>query len=372
MPLRLFALALVAALPLALRADPPAVREAPFHGYAKAVELTRGPAKAVLCPQVGGRVLSFSVGGSEALWLDPAEKAWKPGQPPPSSAGRFDYGPELTVAPHPKAWAGEWAAVVKDGSATLTSPEGDPSGIRVAREFKLVPHGTTVGLLCKQTLTNAGAEVREVCHWGRSFSPGGGICVIPLGDRPSRFPSRYAMYEDGATINVRATDPNIRERVLIDNAEQLPYSFAGIAADAAAGGGTWQVRTERVNLDTADYTLDGCASRVAVERKSLADLFGTIGKGRGRFIRELERLADYTFAAVVVEAEWSTVVNTPPMHSRLDPKTVYRSVLAWQQRFPRVHWWFVPGREWGEVTTFRILERYLKEQAEQNFRKPLP
>lgn len=212
MPLRLFALALVAALPLALRADPPAAREVPFHGYAKAVELTHGPAKAVLCPQVGGRVLSFAVGGAEAMWLDPAEKGWKPGQPPPSSAGRFDYGPELTVAPHPKAWAGEWAAAVRDGSATLTSPDGDPGGIRVAREFTLVPHGGTVGLLCKQTLTNAGQEVREVCHWGRSFSPGGGICVIPLGDRPSRFPARYAMYEDGATINVRATDPNVRER----------------------------------------------------------------------------------------------------------------------------------------------------------------
>jgi hypothetical protein len=51
-----------------------------------------------------------------------------------------------------------------------------------------------------------------VCHWGRSFSPGGGICVVPLGDRPSRFPSKYAMYEDGAVINVRPKDDNIRER----------------------------------------------------------------------------------------------------------------------------------------------------------------
>jgi hypothetical protein len=61
-------------------------------------------------------------------------------------------------------------------------------------------------------MTNVSKDVREVCHWGRSFSPGGGICVIPLGDRPSRFPSKYAMYEDSAIINVRATDPNIRER----------------------------------------------------------------------------------------------------------------------------------------------------------------
>ena len=66
--------------------------------------------------------------------------------------------------------------------------------------------------MCKQTIRNIGDEVREVCHWGRSFSPGGGICVIPLGDRPSRFPSKYAMYEDSAIINVRNKDEKIRER----------------------------------------------------------------------------------------------------------------------------------------------------------------
>lgn len=193
-------------------ADEPVARVAPFHGYARAVEMKLGKAKVVLCPQAGGRVLEFSIDGKDAMWLDPAEKDWQPGKPGPSSAGRFDYGPELVVTPHPKTWGGEWAAEVgKDGSVKLTGPAED-AGIRVTREFKFVTHGTAVGLACKQTLTNTGKETREVCHWGRSFSPGGGICVVPLGDRPSRFPSKYAMYEDGAVINVRATDEKIRER----------------------------------------------------------------------------------------------------------------------------------------------------------------
>ncbi len=203
----------VAAVTAALPAQEPSARETAFHGYTKAVELKHGDTRAVLCPQVGGRVLEFSANGADAMWLDPAEKSWQPGQGSPSSAGRFDYGPELTVAPHPKAWGGEWTAeVTKANTAKLTSPAGDPSGIRLVREFKLVAHAGGVGLNCQQIMTNIGTEVREVCHWGRSFSPGGGICVIPLGDRPSRFPSRYAMYEDGAIINVRAKDDNIRER----------------------------------------------------------------------------------------------------------------------------------------------------------------
>lgn len=194
-------------------AEEPTAREVAFHGYTKAVELKLGKARAVLGPQAGGRVLEFSVGGTDALWLDDAEKKWQPGKPPPSGAGRFDYGPELTVRPHPKAWAGEWTAeITKEQSAKLTSPADDPAGIRLVREFRLVPHGENVGLSCTQTLTNVSKETREVCHWGRSFSPGGGICVIPLGDRPSRFPSKFALYEEGTLINVKARDENIRER----------------------------------------------------------------------------------------------------------------------------------------------------------------
>src|SRR5262249_52985142 len=178
----------------------------------RAVELRLGKTRAVLCPQAGGRVLEFSVGGIDAMYLDEAEKNWKPGKPLPMSAGRFDYGPELTVAPHPKAWAGEWAAeITKANTAKLPSPRGG-AGIRLVGEFRLVAHGEAVGLSCKQTMITTSKGTLEVCHWGRSFSSGGGICVVPLGDRPSRFPGKYAMYEEGAIINVKASDGQIRER----------------------------------------------------------------------------------------------------------------------------------------------------------------
>jgi hypothetical protein len=207
------AIALLLGTPGGVSGEEPTAREVAFHNYTKAVELRLGKARAVLCPQAGGRVLEFSVDGTDAMWLDDAEKVWKPGKPGPITAGRFDYGPELTAARHPKAWAGEWAAeVTKANTVKLTSPADDPGGIRLVREFRLVRHGGSVGLSCTQTMTNVSKETREVCHWGRSFSPGGGICVVPLGDRPSRFPSKYAMYEEGAVINVRAKDGNIRER----------------------------------------------------------------------------------------------------------------------------------------------------------------
>jgi hypothetical protein len=210
-----------AADPAKEESKPPATlkaRIAPFHGYTKAIELMGGGARVVLCPEVGGRVLEFSVDGMDALFLDEAEKAWQPGRPTQSSAGRFDYGPELTVIPHPKLWSGEWTGeITGDDSARLTSPKDEAAGIQLIRDFQLAGSGKDKAnapfhLVCTQTIHNISKEVREVCHWGRSFSPGSGICLIPLGDRPSRFPSKYAMYEDSAIINVRNTDDKIRER----------------------------------------------------------------------------------------------------------------------------------------------------------------
>src|SRR5262245_64880928 len=102
----LLALTLISARDAA--AEEPTARDLAFHGYTKAVELKLGKTRAVLCPQAGGRVLEFSVDGVDAMYLDDGEKDWRPDKAGPITAGRFDYGPELTVAPHPKAWAGEW------------------------------------------------------------------------------------------------------------------------------------------------------------------------------------------------------------------------------------------------------------------------
>lgn len=196
-----------------------------YYGYTEAVELKSRSVRAVLCPQAGGRVLEFSIEGKNALYLDELEKSWQPGRQTPISAGRFDYGPELTVAPHPAIWSGRWSAEITGPcSARLASPRDPMAGIQLIRDFALealdqgVPRETQrdvsirTRLSCKQTIINISNETREVCHWGRSFSPGGGICLVPLGEQPSRFPGKYAMYEESAVINVRNTDDRIRER----------------------------------------------------------------------------------------------------------------------------------------------------------------
>lgn len=153
--------------------------------------------------------------------------------------------------------------------------------------------------------------------------------------------------------------------VVIDTREQLPFDFAGMTCDQADGGGPLTIPTCVNTLTSGDYSILGYETRVAVERKSLADLYSTLGQGRDRFERELERLAGYDFAAVVIEATWPEVCSDPPPHTQLPPKTVFRSVLAWSVRYPRVHWFPCGVRRLAEVTTFRLLERFVREDLEK-------
>lgn len=145
--------------------------------------------------------------------------------------------------------------------------------------------------------------------------------------------------------------------ILVDGREKAPYTFDGLLANAALQCRPLIVRTEWAHLKTGDYSIKGLEDHVAIERKSLADLFGTIGKHHDRFKAEHERLSAMDFGAVVVEASWIDILERPPERSRLKPKTVFRTCCAWTIRY-HVPWFTAENRRLGEVTTFRLLERW--------------
>lgn len=240
-----------------------------YHGYTKAVELKAGNARAVLCPEVGGRVIEFSLDGKNALRLDEQEGSPQAGKQPAVSAGRFDFGPEMTTRPHPKIWSGEWTAeITGDRSAKLTSQRDENCGVQLVREFELKPVASPLQaahLSCRQTIINVSDQPQEYCHWGRSFALGGGICFIPLQGK-SRFPSKYALYEDRGIINVQAKDDKIRERdgfLEILGAPRKPKlgfdSYAGWLAYVAPGDLLFVKRfatyPERVYNEAAGLTI---------------------------------------------------------------------------------------------------------------------
>jgi ERCC4-type nuclease len=169
--------------------------------------------------------------------------------------------------------------------------------------------------------------------------------------------------------------------VLRDTREQAPWSFKGFRADAADGGGPLIVRTAWKNLGRGmgDYTLAEAAHddysirwHISIERKSIADLVSTVLSGRERFKEELANLDRMDEGHIVVEGQWSDVINyVSPGWIRKgysDEKiiqlrsTVYNSITSWmtKERFPTVHWHFAPNRNDAQAFAFRFLKLWWK------------
>ena len=136
--------------------------------------------------------------------------------------------------------------------------------------------------------------------------------------------------------------------IAIDSREQRPFTFESIDPVPA---------TEVVALRTGDYSLIGHEAEIIIERKSVTDLFGSCGKGRKRFEKEILRMAAFNYAAIVCEADWQEILRSPPPRSKLSPKVIFSSMIAWEERY-KVHFWPCPNRAFAEKVTYRMIERF--------------
>lgn len=115
---------------------------------------------------------------------------------------------------------------------------------------------------------------------------------------------------------------NEKPTIVIDTREQTPLSFSENA------------ETVRATLHTGDYSVIGAEDWLCIERKSLADLVGTLAtayeadyeKPPKRFNRELERMAEIQrkggFVAVWICAKPSSLW-AHAYRSRIAPACIY-------------------------------------------------
>jgi hypothetical protein len=174
-------------------------------------------------------------------------------------------------------------------------------------------------------------------------------------------------------------------RILIDTAEQQPWTFTGIFSDSKQGYKPLEVPYEFSSLgrhphSLGDYTIEGYQGRVCVERKAKEDAWGTfLGWGDGidssgrrdRFICELENLSKVESPIVIIEATLDDCLDDMPswgLKSVADNRKIFfRSVISWQQKY-RIPFWFLNGRRAAEVTAFRYLEKFW-EHDQENIKK---
>jgi len=135
--------------------------------------------------------------------------------------------------------------------------------------------------------------------------------------------------------------------IAIDTREQRPYDFPGAVVQT---------------LPTGDYSIVGFTDRVTIERKSKADAYSSLGQGRARFRRALERLAHFDYAAIVVEESVPGFMRSPP-HSKMNPRSAMCSLLAWSVRYG-VPVFFAGDRIHGQALTGKLLQMYFKYRGE--------
>lgn len=133
--------------------------------------------------------------------------------------------------------------------------------------------------------------------------------------------------------------------VLIDDREKKPYHFPHLVS-----------KTHR--LPAGDYSVEQYETRISIERKSKADAYASLGRGRTRFERELVRLSEFEFSAIVVESSLADFLQ-PPAFTKMNPKAALNSILAWSVKYG-VHVYFAGDRLHGNALTLRLLEKFWK------------
>ena len=108
--------------------------------------------------------------------------------------------------------------------------------------------------------------------------------------------------------------------VTVDNREQQPWDLAPL-------------RTECGTFQSGDYSLAaaGLTDLIRVERKSLPDLIGVVGRGRDRCEREIERMQAFPCRVLIVEASWSDV-DAGDWLGKVTPKMARNSFGSWMVR----------------------------------------
>lgn len=141
-------------------------------------------------------------------------------------------------------------------------------------------------------------------------------------------------------------------KILVDSREQRPFHLIGESGKA--------LPFEVVALPTGDYSLEGFADRVAVERKSMDDLVQCLGRSRARFERELIRAKELEAFAVVVEGSFSEL-SRGRYRSKMNPHTAVQSMTALMVKHgtPFI---FAGSRERAEYMTLSVLRQFLKQE----------
>jgi ERCC4-type nuclease len=144
-------------------------------------------------------------------------------------------------------------------------------------------------------------------------------------------------------------------QIVVDSREQLPFSFSGLGV---------VVPTVVKGLPSGDYSIEGMEELIAVERKSAADIVGSVCAGHTRFEREHHRMLNMVenggYVALVCEGNYAEIDDGLRSEDRMQAaNTLLGTMTSWPCKF-RCPWYFAGDRRRAEIITFHLLSKWYR------------
>lgn len=237
------------------------VRSEPYKGWTDTVLVEApGPkASLVAVPELGGRLVSYGLGGVNLLFENPDYLGKTLENTPPRTLDQgyvgynLDLGPETRGIPkHLALWVGKYAATVDGAALTLRSAVDPVTRMELVKRIEMDPIDGSLRVL--QTMTNRGEKDASYCLWDRTLCAGGGFALIPL-NPASRFPAGWCVMKNSKYRSDDPSHPNVKvlDGVLVAKAEG-PSSKLGADSD---GGWIAYVREKQLFVKYFPYTPGG-------------------------------------------------------------------------------------------------------------------
>ena len=141
--------------------------------------------------------------------------------------------------------------------------------------------------------------------------------------------------------------------IVCDSREQLPLWKSGVVIK---------------RLDVGDYSIEGLEEEICIERKSLCDLFSTLGSGHKRFKAELERAKSLKYFAIVVDGTLTTCVNkdfTGANYSQMKGHVIASIMFTLHVKYG-IPIFFTSGRSESKTLIRNLFKAYIRCHVEKN------
>jgi len=138
---------------------------------------------------------------------------------------------------------------------------------------------------------------------------------------------------------------------LTDTREGKPYNFPDF-------------NVEYVSLPAGDYSVKNYYDKIAIERKSLGDLFSSLGVNRDKFNYEIERLTYVEQKHIIIEGTLDQCLHPERFFSKIHPNSVMGSLISLAEKGIQV--WLAGNHRDGNRLAKRILERFVEKEGKKN------